>query len=233
MKKLCTVFFAAFVMLNFLSSCQKEGLETITRTMNGTSFSKLNMSSNFDINVKQGATFSVTATGRERDVNDLRADIQNSEMKISYNNIVENHKRVTVNITMPSLIQFEFGGNSRIDVSGFTETIAVSGRINGNSKATVRMNTPTFKLDVSGNSELTVTGQATRVDGKVSGNSLIDAYAVPAVLGYTEASGNSKIRIFTSSDLFASASGNSFIYFKGNPGNRFFSESDNSKVIEQ
>jgi hypothetical protein len=226
------LFYAVIVLLS-LSSCQKEGLETITRTMNVVNFSKLNLGSNFDINVKQGVTFSVTTTGRERDVNDLRADIQSGELKINYNNFIEKRKPVTVTITMPSLTQFEFTGNSRIDVSGFTETVVVNGNVNGNSKATIRMNAPEFKVDVSGNSDLTLTGQASKVDAKASGSSFIDTYAVPAIRGNTEASGNSKIKVFASADLFASASGNSHIYFKGNPGNKFFSESSNSKIIQE
>jgi Putative auto-transporter adhesin, head GIN domain len=226
-------FFSAVIILLIFSSCQKEGVETITRTMNVVNFSKLNMGSNFDINVKQGTTFSVTATGRERDVNDLRADIQNGELQINYNNFIEQRKRVTVNITMPSLTQFEFTGNSRIDVGSFTEMVTVSGNVNGNSKATVRMSAPEFKLNVSGNSDLILNGQATKVDAKTSGNSFIDTYGVPAVLGYAQASGNSKIKVFASSDLFADASGNSYIYFKGNPGNKFFSESSNSKIIQE
>jgi hypothetical protein len=224
---------SAIMALAMFSSCKKEGLETITRNMNVVNFSKLKMGSDFDINVKQGATFSVAATGRERDVNDLRADIQNGELNINFSSLLNNHKRVTINITMPSLTKFDFTGNSRIDVGSFTETVAVSGYVNGNSKATVRMTAPEFVLEVSGNSELVLTGQATKVKTKASGNSFIDTYAVPAQLGTAQASGNSKIKVFASQELFADASGNSHIYFKGNPGNRFFSETANSKIIQE
>jgi hypothetical protein len=224
---------SALIVLLFFTSCKKEGMETITRDMNVVNFSKLNLGSNFDINVKQGTAFSVTATGRERDVNDLRSSIQNGELKINYRNFIEKRKHVTVNIIMPSLTQFEFTGNSRINVNGFTETVKVNGNVNGNSKATVRINAPEFKLDVSGNSDLILTGQATRVEAKATGDSFIDTYAVPAQRGSTQASGNSKIKVFASAELFADASGSSHIYFKGNPGNKFFSESSNSKIIQE
>jgi Putative auto-transporter adhesin, head GIN domain len=226
-------FFSAIMALFIFSSCQKVRLETITRDMNVVNFSKLNMGSDFDITIKQGAAFSVTATGRTRDVNDLRANIENGELKIKYNNFIEKRKRVTINITMPSLTKFEFTGNSRIDINGFTEAVTVRGNVNGNSKATVRMSAPEFALDVSGNSDLILSGQATRVEAKASGNSFIDTYAVTAQRGTTQASGNSKIKVFASQELFADASGNSHIYFKGNPGNKFFSESGNSKVVQE
>jgi hypothetical protein len=226
------LFYAVIVLLSF-SSCKKEGLGTTTRSIDLANFSKLYMGYNFDITVQQGNSYSIIASGSTKDVNDLRVNVQNGVLNISYNNYNENHKRVAINITMPSLVKFEIMGNSSINVSGFTETVGVNGTISGNTKATIRMSAPEFKLDVTGSSTLNLTGQAAKVYTTASGNSEINTYAVPALVGYTEASGNSKIKIFASADLFATANGNSFIYFKGNPGNKFFSESSNSKIIEE
>jgi hypothetical protein len=224
---------AAISMLFVLSSCEKEGLETISKNFTETGFTKLNLGSNFEITVTKGSPFNIKATGRERDVNDLRSKVENGEFNLSYQNYMERRQKVTVNITMPSLTKFQFNGNSRITVSGFTETSIVDGNVNGNSKANISMAAPEFKLDVSGNSELTLIGQSAKVEATVSGNSFLDTYNVPALLGKIVATGNSTIKVFASRDLFADASGGSHIYFKGNPGNRFFSETSDSKIIEE
>lgn len=233
MKKIILKTTAAISMLFLLSSCKKDGLETISKNITETGFTKLNLGSNFDITVKKGNSFEIKVTGRERDVNDLRSKVENDEFNLSYRNFMERRQKVTVNITMPSLIKFQFNGNSRTTVSGFTETTKVGGNINGNSKANISMSAPEFKLDVSGNSELNLIGQSAKVEAIVSGNSLLETYNVPALLAKIVATGNSKIKVFASEELFADASGNSRVYFKGNPGNRFFSETSNSKIIEE
>jgi hypothetical protein len=107
------------------------------------------------------------------------------------------------------------------------------GIISGNTKATLNASAPNLKFEVSGNSELIVIGNAERVKANVSGNSFLNTYGVAAKNGEAVATSNSKIKIYTSIVLNASASDNSHIYFKGNPGDRFFAESVNSNIIEE
>jgi hypothetical protein len=191
------------------------------------------MGSNLEINVIKASSFSVQAEGRLSDIDDMKADVQNGELKIWFTDILQNRDRVKVKISMPSLIRFNFDGNSRVSVSNFTETIDMQGIISGNTKVTLNVNAPNFNFDLSGNSELTVNGSAEWVKAYVSGNSLLNTYGVSAKSGEAVSTDNSKIKIYTSISLNASASGNSHIYFKGNPGGRFFAESGNSKIIEE
>jgi Putative auto-transporter adhesin, head GIN domain len=230
MKQYLTAVAAACL---FFISCKKEGTEQTTREFAVTNFTKLNMGSNLEINVIKGVSFSVKAEGRMRDLDDMKAEVQNGELKIWFTDFMQKRERVKVNISMPSLVAFDFSGNTHVNINGFTETSEVEGKITGNSKATIQMNATQFTLDVSGNSELAVNGQAEKVWANVSGNSYVNTYGVLSSLGRARASGNSKIKIHTSQELFADASGNSFIYFKGNPGGKFFSESGNSKIIEE
>jgi Putative auto-transporter adhesin, head GIN domain len=217
----------------FFISCKKEGKEQTTREFSASNFTKLNMGCNLEVNVIKSISFSVKAEGRLRDVDDMKAEVQNGELKIWFTDVMQKRERVKVTISMPSLTRFDFNGNSRVTVSNFTETTDMAGMITGNTKATVNANAPKFKLEVSGNSELTVNGSAENVYANVSGNSLLNAYGVPAKGGEVIATGNSKIKIYTSVYLNASANGNSYIFFKGNPGGRFFGEFDNSKIIEE
>jgi Putative auto-transporter adhesin, head GIN domain len=226
-------FIAVAAACLFFISCKKEGTEQTIREFAVTNFTELNMGSNLEINVIKGASFSVKAEGRQRDVDDMKAEVQNGELKIWFTDFRQKRERVKVNISMPSLVAFDFSGNTHIDINGFTEASEVEGKITGNSKATIQMNTTQFTLNVSGNSELTVRGQAQKVWVNASGNSYVNAYAVPSSFGRATATGNSKIKLYASQELFADASGNSFIYFKGNPGGKFFSESGNSQIIEE
>jgi hypothetical protein len=229
MKKL----FTAIVVLLLLSSCKKESLEIATKEFNVSNFNKLNMGSNFQINVIKASSFSLKAEGRKRDIDDMKAEVQNGELKIRFTDIVQQRERVKVSISMPSLTLFNFDGNSRATVSNFTEATDIQGFVSGNTKVILNASALKFKFDLSGNSELTVNGNAEWVKANVSGNSFLNTYGVAAKNGEAVATDNSKIKIYTSISLNASSSSNSHIYFKGNPGGRFFAESGNSKIIEE
>lgn len=233
MKKVLSICMAVSVTAFMFSSCEKEGQEQTTRDFSVSNFSKLDLGSNMDINVTKGSSFSVKALGRIRDVDDLKAEVINGELKMKFTDFIEHRKKVSVNITMPSLVAFHFSGNSFVKAAGFTQTSEVEGKVDGNSKVTLQMNAAQFTLDVSGNSELSINGQAEKVWANVSGNSYVNTYGVLSSLGRATASGNSKINIHASQELFADAGGNSHIYYKGNPGGKFFSTSGNSKIIEE
>ena len=226
-------FLAIAISCLAFSACKKEGTEQATREFAVVNFSKLNMGSNLEINVIKASSFSVKAAGRMRDIDDMRTEVQNGELKIWFTDILQKRERVKVNISMPSLIRFNFDGNSKVTVSNFTEATDMQGFVSGNTKATLNASALNFKFNVSGNSELTVNGNAEWVKANVSGNSFLNTYGVAAKNGEAVATDNSKTKIYTSVSLNASASGNSHIYFKGNPGGRFFAESDNSKIIEE
>lgn len=225
--------FTALASLLLLVSCKKESLEIATKNFNASDFNKLNMGSNLQINVTKASSFSVKAEGRMRDINDMKAEVQNGELKIWFTDNVQQRGQVNVSISMPSLTLFNFNGNSRVTVSNFTEAEEMQGSISGNTKVKLNATVRNFKFDLSGNSELIVNGNAELVKANVSGNSFLNAYGVNSKSAEAIATSNSKIKVFTSISLNASASGNSHIYFKGNPSDRFFAESDNSKIIEE
>lgn len=226
-------FLAIAISCLAFSAFKKDGTEQATREFAVASFSKLNMGSNLEINVIKASSSSVKAAGLMRDIDDMRAEVQNGELKIWFTDIVQQRERVKVSITMPSLTRFNFDGNSRVTVNNFTEATDMQGFVSGNTKVILNASAPNLKFDVSGNSELTVNGNAEWIRANVSGNSFLNTYGVAAKSGEAAATDNSKMKIYTSISLNASASGNSHIYFKGNPGGRFFAESDNSKIIEE
>lgn len=232
MKK--SLFVPMLAMLLF--ACKKDPLPElnapISKTFLNAGFNRIKAGNNIDLSVYKSSAFSIKATGGPVDVNDIVISVLAGELRIGYINSMVNRARVVVEIGMPSFVGFEINKAVSLNVSGFAETAALEGKMSDHSKATISMSSPAFKLDVAGKSEVTVSGASDAVDLTVADFSKANTYAVPAKLAKVVVANNAQARVFSSDELFAAASGNSFILFKGNPGGKFFSEYDTSGIIE-
>jgi hypothetical protein len=228
--KLC---FAAFFALLFISSCKKERIGSVSKNYTFSNFNKLNIAGDFEVVATKGSAFSIKAIGKEKDVNGLRVTVEAGELRILNSIVAPERQRVSLKITMPSLVAFQFNEKCLASITGFDEATQVTGSINGTTKANIAMNTPKFKLNVLGNAELILSGNAESVEATVSGSGIFNSYAVAAKYGRAIADELATIRIFSSVVLNASANARSRIYFKGNPGDKFLAELDNALIIEE
>lgn len=225
--------FAAILGLLLFSACKKERQETITKNLSVSGFNKLNVSGDFEVTVLKSTAFNVKVSGRDIDINELKAEVLGGELKLVYNTIRPDRDRVNITITLPSLIGFQFAGKCLVDAKGFAENADVTGTMSDNTKGTINISAPKLKLVVSGNAELILKGNAETVEATVSEQAIFNAYEVPAKIGLAIASGSASLKIFTSIVINAAANNNSRIYFKGNPGNKFITELENAKIIEE
>lgn len=233
MKKILT----AVILLLLFTACKKQ--QPAPQTPNAevvlplTNFTKINSDGLFKLTITRSNVFSVTVAGRQVDIQDLNARVVGGELLFEYKNPQLLHELVQINITMPSLHGFHFNDRSNAQVSGFTEVMEVEGTVAKYSKATVQMNVTQFTIDVLDHSELTLNGNAEKVHVTADNQSTVNSYQVKAVMGFAVAMKNSIIRIYASDTINASASQNSTIYYKGNPGSQFVAELNNSKVIAE
>jgi hypothetical protein len=225
--------FASFIALILFSSCKKERIGPVSRDYTVSNFNKLHLTGDFELVATKGTVFSIKAIGRSKDVNDLRVIVEAGKLRILYNTVASDRQRVIVKITMPSLVEFQLNEKCLASIRGFDETAEVTGSISGSTKANVTMNVPIFKLNVIGNADLTLSGNAESVEATVSDSGIFNSYAVPAKFGRAIAADLATIRIFSSVVLNASANARSRIYFKGNPGDKFLAELDNARIIEE
>lgn len=232
MIKLSISITAAVWLLFAVSSCKKQKPPQTVRTFSVANFNKLESAGLLLIQVVKSNTISVTAEGDAKDLNSLKAEVTNGQLKIGYNN-VQLKGAVKITVAMPVLDAFYFSDRLQATISGFTQASEVEGKLRNYSKATVHMNISQFTVEAIGNSELILNGQAEKVYAAAEDNSSVNAYSIPAVFGRALASRNSTIKIQVSNTLNASATEKSIIYFKGNPQNRFTAELGNSQIIEE
>ncbi|AFK03537.1 hypothetical protein Emtol_2401 [Emticicia oligotrophica DSM 17448] len=208
MKKL----FAIILLINSYSFAQD-----YKRSFNLQNFNKLDMGSAFIITVNQGNSYKVDISGREKDVKEIIAAVNNGTLELHYpsnwgNN--KNRQEVYVNITMPKLSGVEFSGASKSTVTGFSND-KMSIEISGASVANFSINAAALNLDCSGASSLKVVGNGQTLNADVSGASNINLFDFKTTTANIEASGASDVKIFVTGKLMADASGASSIRYKG------------------
>ena len=206
-----------------------------SRSFSVSGFSKLEMGSAFKVDVKQGNKYSVTTTGRSEDLKDLEANVSGGTLKLGYKdkNWGKNRKTVIVSITMPALQGVDFSGASKVNVERFSGVKTMDIEVSGASQVTMDLAATRVSMDLSGASQLLLTGQCDVLNGEVSGASSFKGKDFPAKEVNIDASGASSASVAASNSIHAEASGASSIRYSGSAQNIHSSSSGASSVKRQ
>jgi hypothetical protein len=228
MKKLLNLFVFCCISFNLWA-------QTTSRTFDLRGFKALEMGSAFKIEVQKGAFFSIVATGRQKDLEEIEARVSAGVLKVRYKDSWSGWKnRETVNfvIVMPSLQALYLSGACQAVVKGF-EKLEDPFRINLSGATNLELTSGTsesISLEASGASKLFLTGKTGRFTIDVSGATNLDASKLEADEVTIDASGASKISVFANKSLKVEASGATKVRYKGSSTNISTSTSGASSV---
>lgn len=228
-------FFTLGVLLFTLSTaCKKQPVVVTEQTKEfaNSNFQKVRAGGNMEITVTRGSGFSVRATGRPADVQDLVITQLNGELSVGYVN-PQNRAKLQLQITMPSLEGFAFYNKTVFNVAGFNEASMVIGVLDDETTGNLQLQAPSLKLDMQKKSGITVTGSIDNLDLLANDNVTVNTYAVQARFVRAIIMKQSTARVFVSNTLNASAVERSKIFYKGSPMNQFTAEIDNSSISEE
>ena len=223
MKKLFLPLFVYAFTLFSLQSCDSryDDLEprgTSTHVFDLDNFNQLEMGNAFQVNVKAGNSYSVSATGELNDLDDLEIFTKDSELIARYKEPWRNHPhKMTIDITMPSLSGVEFSGAVNANISGFKSSREIDFELSGASKCDFSGSAKTIEMDLSGASQLNLTGSGQFIDGELSGASELRSFNYQAEESDIKLSGASEGRLLVTRYLKVDASGASNLRYKGNP----------------
>lgn len=210
-----TQLFLIAALLIAALSCRVTAQETRKFQVSG--FNKLSMGSAFKIDVKQGGSYSVTATGRAEDLDDMESAVKGGTLHLGYKNKGwnRNRKTVEISIVMPALEAVEFSGASKANVARFSNVKNMDIEVSGASQVTMSVASPKVAVEVSGASSLTLNGEGDVLTGEVSGASSLKGRDFSAKTVNIDASGASSAAIVASNTVNAEASGASSIRYSG------------------
>jgi hypothetical protein len=219
-------------------SCDKEKQEcpgATERIFAITGFTRVNTVDAHQVTITRGNEFSIKANGCATDLNDLELTLESNQiLNIKYKNFRNDRYRVDFTITMPLLVAVNLSGASKGIISGFGgQNTVIRTMLSGASECSVTGTGINASIDLSGASKLYLSGNTESLYGTISGASELRSYDVAATEVDISVSGSSKAYVRPVNVFFAKASGNSSVYYKGNPNTTHFETSGNSKIIRE
>ncbi len=234
--KTINLFFTTMMLFAAVTfvSCDKEADNPVTRSYANTGFSWIVAGEDFEVNITRGADFTIQATGAGNDLDDLNIVQTGQQLSFQYGSYKPRRLRVHLNITMPAISKINLMGAAYGRLSGFDPATRLQTVLSGSAKYTVDNSLRLLQGDISGTSKLNLAGVITELNVYTSGQGVMDAFPVMGTtLADISSSGQSKAYVSINGMLIADASGQSRIYYKGNPQQTTITESGEGKVVKQ
>ena len=189
-----------------------------SRTYDLEDFNAVELGDALQIEILQGARFSVVAKGETDDLNDLELRVENGVLTGHYRNGSNSHKRSRLVIFMPELSAASFEAATTARIAGFNapETTLLL-QVSGASTALVEANYETLEVRVEGASELALRGHADAMNAVVGGASRLFARDLTAAAVSVNVGGASEATISVTDELAGSVQGNSLLRYNGDP----------------
>jgi hypothetical protein len=191
----------------------------------------------FDVYLTQSTEEAVAVSASDAKYRDrIKVEVKNGILHIGYDRDKKlswgnDKKKLKAYISFTMIDQLNISGACDVFVSGTIKADVLKIRQSGASdlkKANLDVNKLT--VDLSGASDMTVTGTAMQVSVEASGASSFKGYELVTDICDVRASGASDIKITVNKELSAHASGASDVHYKGNGVIRDIKSSGSSSV---
>jgi len=221
MTRTSKLFFLLAIIATTMTSCFQEDpgpQQNEQKSFSVVDFDRLEGSEALDITVQQGSIFSITATGDSRNLNDLDIHKNGSTLIMKFSTQRNRHYTTYVTITMPSLMGFSFSGAVNGKIAGFAqESSRFDISLSGASVVQVDASTDLTYAQLTGASQLRLSGAGKKIEAVVSGASTLSAFDFPVEEVKIVVTGASQAKLNTSQILSASISGASGVLYRGSP----------------
>lgn len=214
------ITFLALALTFIFSSCIDEDpgpRQSDTRSFAFVDFNRVEAGYGLVVNITKGNTYSVAADGDRRNLDDLVVFKSGNSLILGFRNSDKRQYLTYVNISMPDLQGVNFSGAVNATVTGFSTNSFFDATLSGASLAQMNISSDELTLNISGASQLRLVGSGEKMNGLVSGASLLTSYDYPVAEATLNVSGASSGRISVSQQLKGTATGASLILYRGQP----------------
>jgi hypothetical protein len=218
MKKFLSLFTALLVVFSSFADPA-----IVTKKFKVANFKSIELGSAFEVHIHKGSVYAVSVTGREKDIDELEVRSSSGKLTISYESSWNwgwnnNRSKAVINITLPRLETGEFTGACKVDLLGFTNEEEMRLYFSGAAKGSAEgLRTDKLKIELSGASDLKISGQSDYLRVEASGASHLKALDFLGRNVDIEASGASNAQVQVQKSLQVDASGASHVKYKGSP----------------
>jgi hypothetical protein len=214
------IIFAAILMVSCAQVTLSGSGNIVTQDEAITGFDKVDIQNSFNADITQGENFRVMIRVDDNLVDYLKVEKEGSTLRIRLDpgrSYMITNATMEAEVTMPALAALELSGSSDATISGFESSDNLALELSGNSRLGGDIQAGDTRLDISGNSTAKLSGSAGSLQISASGSSDADLGDFPGEDGTVDASGSSTVTVNLNGRLDADASGNSDIFYLGNP----------------
>lgn len=227
-----------FLFAGILSSCEKEENQCKSpeeRAFDISGFTKVEAGGHFKVFVKKGNQFSVVARGCSNLLDDLRLQVRNmGTLYIEYKAEQDSRAITEVELTLPHLNSVVLTGAAQASVEGFSgQPSLIRHVLSGLAACTVEGTGINAQVELSGTSHLKISGDTESLYGNISGEASLHGYETRAREVDISTSGKAQAWVHPTEIIYAEASGDSRVYYRGNAPNVHTSSSGRGKVIRE
>jgi hypothetical protein len=193
--------------------------ELISEEMEYTDFNSVDVSSAFEVEIKQSSSYSILITADEKIFDNIEVTKTGNTLSIGVEpGIVISLMRLKAEITMPNLVEVVLSGASRGTIEGFSSSESFMVGLSGASRLEMQdINVGNTDIELSGASTLIAEGAGSDLVSIVSGASNLDLTDFPIDNGDLSISGASQVTVNLVGTLDAVVGGASTLYYIGEP----------------
>lgn len=187
------------------------------------SFDKVSLNGPFEIYLKQGDQPALTIETEDFAPEDIITEIRNNTLyvdlkdkKFKYKDI---DRKSVIYLTYTQLKRLEWNGAGNIKTENVLDADKFELDISGAGNVNMDLKVNTLSVDMSGAGNVEVKGQARTQTVQMSGAGNYNGFDLKSERANIELSGVGNVRVYTTEELNASASGVGAIRYKGNPRN--------------
>lgn len=219
MKQFICILIAA--CMSVAASAQKVINDPNAEARNVGSFNKIDISSAFEVIITQGNSEGVVVSSNiEGDNQNIQTSVENGKLRVGYRNQGKKwyrNQNLKAYISVKNLEYLGGSGASKITIDGTLASPNLEIDLSGATdlKGGLAVNNQ-LKLELSGASDVTLTGAAGAISIRASGASDVKAFELTAGECNIDASGACTVRISVEKEMSADLSGASNVQYKGN-----------------
>lgn len=197
---------------------------TIIQARNLPSFHSIDVSSAFEVHLRQSATQSVKIETEEDLQDKVVAEVKNNVLKL-YTRGLKNFKTLKAYIEIPEIKGIQASGAVDLSSGNLLKTDNLTVKASGASSLDLEIDADNLNTDLSGASNLRLKGRAENHFGSLSGASSLKASGLITQKTDIEVSGASHARVNAERELIADQSGAASLEIEGDPEVTDFSKS--------
>jgi phage shock protein PspC (stress-responsive transcriptional regulator) len=208
-----------------------------TRKLNVTNFRKVSVVGPFYVKITKGDGFIVSARGDADDLNEMRYEVEDNELKIypksgRFNLGRSNMDPILVTVFMPDLVEVNLVGASTSQIEGFNPSKFTLNQT-GATKCFMRTDAKYLEINLTGASEAVLEGSADKLEADVVGACELNAHKLHVSNANLDVTGGSEANVHVTRSLRGDVSGGSELTYSGNPENIQVDENGGGDVRRQ